>query len=347
MAPDNNMENDALDDLDLDAAIGAAEDMVGEVDDGMGMDFEDVLNADSADEDVLPGGGKRYDFNRPNSISRTFEQNLNAVGESFAKTGTIDFTNLFRMTTTVDFQGLRQSTYSEYQEELPNPTCVALVTLPPLKGFSMVHVDLGLSFIFLKKMMGGGVDPEDNVREFTEIERAINAGLIGRFTEIFRKGITKWIEVKPAFVTLENNPNYLSGLADGTAMIIMKFMVKLDTVEGMVELGFPQAAFDPVRDIFDPETGVEMRTSGEKKDDRRRILDMIQGTGTEMTVQLGELKSTLQDVMNMALGDILHLPQSKESPLLVNIEGQASWLGEAGRIGQNRAVKLIRQLDKE
>jgi len=33
--------------------------------------------------------------------------------------------------------------------------------------------------------------------------------------------------------------------------------------------------------------------------------------------------------------------------LLVKIEGQESWLGEAGRIGQNRAVKLIQQLDKE
>jgi len=344
VAPDNN---NTLDDLDLDAAIGAAEDMVGDVDDGMGMDLDDVLNADSSDEDILPGGGKRYDFNRPNSISKTFEQNLHAVGEAYAKTGTLDFTNLFRMTTTVEFQGLRQSTYSEYLEELPNPTCAAFVTLAPLKGYSMVHVDLGLSFIFLKKLMGGTVDPEENVREFTEIERGINAGLVSRFTEIFRKGISKWLEVKPAFVNLENNPNYLTGLPDGTAMIIMKFMVKLDTVEGMVELGFPHGAFGPVRDIFDPETTVEMRTTHEKKDDRRRILDMIQGTGTEMTVQLGEINTTMQDVMDMALGDILHLSQSKDSPLLVNIEGQESWLGEAGRIGQNRAVKLIQQLDKE
>ncbi len=80
---------------------------------------------------------------------------------------------------------------------------------------------------------------------------------------------------------------------------------------------------------------------------RSRILEMIQGTGTELTVQLGQVKSTLQDIMNLSLGDILHLPQGKDTPLMVNIEGQASWLGEAGRIGQNRAIKLIRQLEKE
>ncbi len=227
MAPDGkNFDSDGLDDMDLDAAIGAAENLAGDVNDGMSMDLDDVLNADSSDEDLLPGGSKRFDFNRPNSMSRVFEQNLNAVGESFAKTGTIDFTNLFRMTTTVEYQGLRQATYSEYMEELPNPTCVAMVTLEPLKGQSMVHIDLGLSFLFLKKLMGGSVDPEDNVREFTEIERGINAGLVGRFTEIFKKSVSKWLEVTPSFVNLENNPNYLSGLPEGTAMIIMKFMVK-------------------------------------------------------------------------------------------------------------------------
>lgn len=345
MAPDDsNLDTEGLDDLDLDAAIGAAEDLVGAAGE---MDLDDVLNADSADEDLLPGGQRRYDFNRPNSISRNFEQNLNAVGESYAKTGTIDFTNLFRMTTTVDFQGLRQSTYREYLDELPNPTCAAFVTMAPLKGYIMMHIDLGLSFLFLKKLMGGMVDPEENVREFTEIERGINAGLVGRFTDIFRKAAHKWMDVTPDFVNLENNPNYLSGLAEGTAMIILKFMVKLDTVEGMVEMAFPMAAFGPVRDIFDPQAAVEMRTQNEKRDDRRRILDMIQGTPTQVTAQLGLIESTLQEVMDLAVGDILHLPQGMDAPLLVEIEGQPSWLGEAGRIGQNRAVKLIRQLDKE
>ncbi len=347
---DKNLDSDAqngLDELDLDAAMDAAEDLAGSVNDGLEMDLDDVLNAGSSDEDILPDGSMRYDFNRPNSMSRVFEQTLNAVGESFAKTGTIDFTSLFRMTTSVEFQGLRQNTYSEYLEELPNPTCVAMVTLPPLKGVSMVHIDLGLSFLFLKKLMGGTVDPEENVREFTEIERGINAGLVGRFTDIFRKSVAKWLDVTPGFVNLENNPNYLSGLAEGTAMLIMKFMVRLDTVEGILEIAFPHAAFGPVREIFDPQTGIELRTHTEMKDDRCQILEMIQGTGTELTVQLGQVNSTLQDVMNLSLGDILHLPQGKDTPLLVHIEGQASWLGEAGRIGQNRAVKLIRQLEKE
>lgn len=342
----DNLDNETLDDLDLDSAIGAAEDLVGAVDDGMGVNLEDVLNADS-DEDDLGSGPRRYDFNRPTNISKTFEQNLQAVAEAFAKTGTIDFTNLMRMTTAVDFQGLKLTTFAEFLEEMPNPTCGAMVTLAPLKGYSMVHLDMGLCFVFLKKLMGGTPDMEDTVREFTEIERGINAGLVGRFTEIFRKAMSKFIDINPGFVNLENNPNYLSGIADGEAMVVMKFRVKVDTVEGPVELGLPLPAFSPVRDIFDPVQDTELRTDGELKDDRRKVLDLVQGTGAEVTAELGDFNANLEEILNMKVGDIVHLSQGVDSPLKVMIEGQNAWLGEAGRIGQNRAVKLIRQLTKE
>ena len=342
----DNLDNDALDDLDLDAAIGAAQDLAGAVNNGLGVDLEDVLNADSSEDD-LGGGPKRYDFNRPANISRTFEQNLLSVGESFAKTGTIDFTSLMRMTTTVEFLGLKQITFSEYLEELPNPTCGAMVTLSPLKGHSIVHIDLGLCFVFLKKLMGGTPDSEDSVREFTEIERGINAGLVGRFTEIFKKAAAKFIKVEAGFVNLENNTNYLSGIADGEAMVILKFQVKVDTVEGPVELGLPLAAFGPVRDIFDPVQDVELRTHRELKDDRRKVMDIIQGTGTELTVELGSFDTSLEEIMQLKVGDVLHLPQGVDSPLKVMIEGENAWLGEAGRIGQSRAIKLIKQLTKE
>jgi flagellar motor switch protein FliM len=342
----DKIDSETFEDLDLDAAIGAAEDIAGAVDDGLGVDLEDVLNAGSS-EDELGGGPKRYDFNRPTNISRTFEQNLRAVAEAFAKTGTIDFTSLMRMTTSVEFVNLKQMTYSEYLAELPNPTCAAMVTLAPLKGQSLVHIDLGLCFVFLKKLMGGTPDMEDTVREFTEIERGINGGLVGRFTEIFRKAASKLVNLEPGFVNLENNPNYLSGIANGEAMIILKFRVKVDTVEGPVELGLPLPAFTPVREIFDPVEDTELRTTEELRHDRRKVMDLIQGTDTQLTAELGGYNTNLEEILNLKVGDILHLSQGVDSPLKVKIEGQNAWLGEAGRIGQNRAIKLIRQLNKE
>lgn len=348
MAPDDNdiLGEEGLDDLDLDAAIGAAEDLVGEVDDGLGVDLDAVLNADSGDE-TLAGGPRRYDFNRPHNISRSFEHSLQAIGEAFAKTGSIDFTSLLRVTTAVEFKGLRQTTFTEYQAELPNPTCVSMVTLAPLKGTSLLYIDLGLCYVFLKKLMGGTADAEDTLREFTEIERGINAGLVNRFTEIFRKSAAKRIEVDPKFLGLENNPTYVSGIAEGEMLIVLRFQVRLDTIEGPVEMVFPLSAFAPVKEIFDPQEVKDLRNTRELREDRRHVLNMIQGTSCDVMVQLSEIDTTLEEIMNMKVGDILNLPQGIDAPLKVFIEGQPAWIGEAGRIGQNRAVKLHTKIAKE
>ena len=136
---------------DLDAAIGAAEEMVGTID-GPDLDFDEILNADSTD-DIAGLGPRRYDFNRPHNISKIFDKNLQSVAETFAKTGGIDFTSLLRMTVIVEFKGLHQTTYSDYTAELPNPTCASMVTLAPLKGYSLMHIDLSLCFVLMKKLM--------------------------------------------------------------------------------------------------------------------------------------------------------------------------------------------------
>ena len=44
---------------------------------------------------------------------------------------------------------------------------------------------------------------------------------------------------------------------------------------------------------------------------------------------------------------LLHLPQALNTPLTVLIEGREVFEAEAGRINQNRAVKLVRKLEKE
>jgi flagellar motor switch protein FliM len=350
--PDNteNTSSTATEDWELDAAIDAAEDLAGGVgtDPGaeVGLDIEDLMNAHP--DDVEPESGpQRYDFNRPHNISRAFQKNLQAVADYFAKNGTIEFTSLLRMTTEISYDGLRQGTYAEFLDDLPSPTCTSLVTLAPLKGPALIHLDLGLSFVFMKKLMGGAATTEMVLRDFTEIERGIVGDLVGRFLELFRRSISKLVEVQSALLGLENNPHYLSGIAEGESVIVLSFRVRLDQVEGPLRLAVPLSAFGPVRDIFDPSAVNESRSDDELRDDRRKILDTMRSSGSELVVLLGENETNLEEILGLRVGDVIHLPQPVAAPLTVRVEGRDAWEGEPGRVGGNRAVKLIQQSNKE
>jgi flagellar motor switch protein FliM len=337
-------------DVDLDAALDAAEDLVGAVDHSHDsapeIDLEGVLEA--ASEDESPGDGPvKYDFHRPHHISRPFQKNLQAVADYFAKNGTIDFTSRLRMATDVKYTGLRQCSYAEFVRELPRPTCAGMVDLPPLKGPSLIHLDLGLCFAFMKKMLGGLPDPEITVRDFTEIERGIITDLVNRFVEMFGRSMSKIVPVEAELAALENNPHYLSGISEGASLLILGFKIKLDMVEGQLQLATPLSAYGPVREIFDPSDVKEARNDDELRDDRRKILDMVQGSGSELVVRLSRFETNLETILNLSDGDVIDLPQAVDAPLTIQIAGRDAWEGEAGRVGNHRAVKLVRQLTKE
>ncbi len=338
---DNTIDagQDILDELDLDAALGDASDL------DLDLDLDAVINADPEDEET--DGVRAYDFNQPHRISKQLEQNLHNIAEQYTRAATVNLTSLLRSNVVMDFQGIQLRSFSDYRAALPHPACLAAVTLRPLNGLSLVHLDMGLCFVILKKMMGGRPDSEDKLRSFTEIERGIFNHFTMRLTDLLKTASSKLLEIHPELVVLENNPDYVSGIPAGETLACLKFRLRIEAVEGVLELALPLSAFTPVRDIFDPEEKVEVRSSVEMREDQGQILDMMQTTASELVVRLGEISMPLSRVMDLGEGDLLHLPQALSAPLTVLIEGREVFEAEAGRINQNRAVKLVRKLEKE
>jgi flagellar motor switch protein FliM len=331
---------------DLDRAVAAAESLAGPVDPGLGVDIASVLAADP--DDVLPATGPApYDFHRPHTVSRAFQQNLQSVADTFAKSGTIEFTSLLRMNAEIAFHGLRQCSYGEYLAGLPRSTCAASLTMEPLKGALLLQFDLALCFAFMKKLLGGTPEPESRLRDFTEIERAIAGDLTGRFVEVLRRAVSKLVEARAAKTGLENNPNYLSGIGQGESVIVLDFRVGLGAAHGPLSLVFPLAAFGPVRDIFDPTEAREERDPAELQEDREKVMDTLQDMSSELVVELARRRVRLEEIVGLSVGDVLDLGRRVDEPLKVCIQGREAWRGQPGRIGDRHAVRLVSPWTKE
>lgn len=338
MTTDTKGMTDILDDLDLDSALEDAADL--------SLDLDSVMNADP-EEEADAYGAKSYDFNRPHSISRRFEQNLRNIAEQFARNATVTLTSVLRSNVAIDFEVLKLRSFAEMRDAMPRPACLAATTMKPLNGQQLLQLELNLCFVILKKLMGGRPETEDRVRAFTEIERGIFSHFVGRLLETLKGAMSRLLDIQPELVALENNPDYIAGIPAAETMAELRFRVRLEAVEGTIQIALPLSAFAPVRDIFDPEEHVEVRSTDEVHQDRTQILDMIQSTSSELVVQMGELNVSLDRVLSLQEGDLLHLPQAVDSPLTVLIEGREVFLGEAGRVKQNRAVKLVQKLEKE
>ena len=81
-----------------------------------------------------------------------------------------------------------------------------------------------------------------------------------------------------------------------------------------LDVGFipVDSAFSPVRDVFDPQGVRDTRSETELREDRRRILGMMQGTTSDLVVELGTTALNLETVLALGEGGFAVLPGDTE-----------------------------------
>jgi flagellar motor switch protein FliM len=293
------------------------------------------------------GAARPFDFSRPYSISRNFDKNLRSLADNYAKAASLLFTNLLRSNCELEFRRVLLHTFGEYQANLPNPACLATVTLAPLKGSALLHTDLSLTFAMLKRLLGGPIEAEARLREFTEIELSVVRSLALKHLDLFKTAGARIVAMDPKIVALENNPTYLNVLSPGDSVVTLEFRFHLENLDGDLTYCLPLAAFEPVRALFDPEESSEPRPTHEVRRDRELVFDLVQGVAVEAVVKLGDLGLTVERLMRLEEGDVLPLPLSVDAPLALEVEDRPLFLGTAGRVRQQRALKLTRSLSEE
>lgn len=316
--------------------------------DDSGPDLEGALaEMESETPPAASRGAVPFDFTRPYSISRNFEKNLRSICDNLAKSATVHFTNQFRANCALEFERLRLETFGEYAANLPSPTCVAAVSLAPLKGTALLNLDLSLSFAMLKKLLGGAAEAETRNREYTEIELTIVRSVVVKLLELFKTASARLVALEPRCLSVENNPSYLNTLARGDSVVVLDCVFRLESVEGRLNFCIPIAGFEPVRSLFDPEQSGEPRPVVEVRRDRELVRDLLEGSDVELVAKLAETTLNLDQVLRLEEGQVLVLPKPADAPLVVAVEGRDMFQAVAGRVRTQRALRLAGRVSEE
>ena len=333
------MENLSQEEIDalLEEAADDASDLPSSEDGGLADDASDAPGGE-AREKVL----RSFDFNRPNNnLSKTFERNLRGVSESFSKDASLSFSNLMRANADFTFGGVRVNSFGETLSSWENPSCIALCTMEPLSGVVLVHFEARLMFSFFTKLLGGPIEEPTQVRDFTEIEFALARKVITKLLEQFGDATEKVQRVNPALLQIENNPNYLNAFAEAEPVLNLQYSVTMEEVGASTSFVIPLAAFDPVREEFDPREGLDIRSVSDRLAEKHRAHDLVGGATALLSARFRSRTIGVRELLAMKAGDVLALEHHVERPLDVDVEGKKMFAGSSGRVGRSRAVQII------
>src|SRR5256885_2323733 len=189
-----------------------------------------------------------YDFRRPNKFTREHVRALQIASETFARQFTTVLSTTLRAVSQVQPKGIHQLTYDEYIRDIPNPTCLAILSLQPLAGASIFHLPLPVVMTAVDRLLGGpGAGLAIN-RPLTEIEQSLVRDLLGRVLRELAYAFESLTALEPVVIHQESNPQFAQIGSPSDMVIVFVYDLRIGGQDGEATLCVPFASLQPLLD---------------------------------------------------------------------------------------------------
>lgn len=278
------------------------------------------------------------DLNRPAPIPKGIFETLEVRHEQAARAMRNSLRETLRRDLMVKFQSLELDRFASFKEALPEPSCSFVVEMLPLRQPGYLVLDYPLVFAVLDRVLGGTGAVEGTPRELTTTESAVLGDVLGSLLAEQAAVWSRWVKLTPRVLRSTSVPRFfrearaddpvliasytLDGFADGASF---RFALPLPGLE-------PHLQCAPRSDV--PETA---RPAPVSKD---LLLRAIADVQLDLSVRLGGAELNVEDVMELAVGDVLVLDTRPDQPLQLLVQNLPRFEGQLFRRGQRLSFQI-------
>ncbi len=314
-----------------------------------GAGSERVLNQDEIDN--LLG----FDASSGDTAERTgIQAIINSALVSYERLPLLEivFDRLVRLMTTslrnftsdnveVSLDNISSIRFGDYLNSIPLPAILAVVRAEELDNYGLLTVESNLIYSIVDVLLGGRrgtAAMRIEGRPYTTIERS----LVQRMIEVVLADLKAAFEpLSPVTFNLDRleiNPRFAAIARPANAAVLVKLRVDMEDRGGRIELLLPYATLEPIRELL-----LQM-FMGEKfgRDSiwEGHLATELWRTNVDIEAVLDELPMTLNQVMNLEVGQTLLLSAGPNSPVEMRCGGIALLSGKMGRVGHQVAVRV-------
>ena len=280
-------------------------------------------------------------FDLFNNDNQVLVPNLDVIYDSFIRYNRVTLSNRLRKIVEIKKQGARPYKFDDFLKTLPSPVCMAIFKIEPLKGAALITMDSQLVFSLVDSILGGtgAATASEKNRMFTSIEVRLMEKIVKDVLTDMEKSWTHVVQgTKMNLLRMEMNPRLVTIVPPEYQVITMSLEIQVEDFTGTMQFAIPYMTIDPVRDKL--KIGTQLDSMASDPMWHSRLAAELVEAPVELTVELGEAGITLNDLINLTVGDTIVLNRDCRSELSVKIEGIEKFIGLPGIQGGNRAIQI-------
>ena len=324
---------DVLDQSEIDALL-----------DAMGADADALLTGAEGGQSAEPRRDVYdYDFKRPERISKDQMRALEGLHENFARSFGASLSSFLRSIVEVSVAGVEQLTYSEFIYSLPNPTCFNLLKCEPLKGQMCLEVSPLIIYPIIDRLLGGSSEelfvPQ---RPLTEIELRLSRQILDR---ALRALTDTWLALAPVKFDLadtESNPHLVQIVAPTETVVIVGFEIKTGQRTGTMSFCVPYTVIEPIIGKLGTQSWLVGETPKDAEAGQKTLVNSMRLARLGLRAFLGETTMTMNDLMNLQVGDVIRTEKRCGREFILQVEGRNKFACKLGQCRGKKALRLTR-----
>lgn len=260
------------------------------------------------------------------------------VAEAFARRFSLTLATRLRIVADVRPAGIHQMTQGEFVASLPDPTCLTVANLPPLEGAGVLHLSLPFALELVDRLCGGSGTQLLVDRRLTEIETTLLAGATENALSDLAAAFSTLAPFAPVIVRHEDQPQLLKTAASSCPVLLMSLVVTTKQSEGALQFCLPFSAIERSLDDFNGGV-VGGGTTGETP--AGLVAAALMETSVDVSVRFMPLTLTPEEILSLAVGDVMALNHPLDSPLALTASEVPFLATLAGRRGRRLACQVV------
>jgi len=265
--------------------------------------------------------------------------NFDIILDIFCRSYATSLTNQLQRTFSITRTALDTFEFQKFMADKNQPGGIAILDMPPLKHGALIIIDPKLSFSMIEIMLGASSDLESPLldRRLTTIELTILKTVLSDACKDLNKAFSQLLELHTSLIKLENNARLVSIVEPDAEVIVGTLLVKVGEYSGEIHLVFPFATLEPLRDLLRELLNISTTTRGTWQD---VLEDEVLEVPSSITAQSGILTFSVNQVLNLKIGDIIDLNYDPSAPLKVLVEEQVKFFAIPGTHNGKKAINL-------
>ncbi len=284
---------------------------------------------------------KVYDFKRALRFSKDQIRSLTRIHENFARLLTTYFSAQLRTFIQISVASVDQIPYEEFIRSIPKMTILNIFEIQPLEGRVLMEVNPNIAYAMMDRVLGGMGVSMNKIENLTDIEKRIISNVFEKSLENYREAWSTILEIEPIMLEFEINPQFLQMVSPNETVVVISLNTQVGETSGMINLCIPHVVLEPIISKLSVHYWMQSSRKEPNPLETKLLQSKIKKAEVPIVAELGKTDITVQDFLELQIGDMIRLEQSVSEPLTIKVNNVPKFFGQPGKLNNRMAVQIL------